>query len=146
MRSWRRAAGTRRTGSLLRRLSGAGGCRFALSCSSRLGRAMRSRRTTVATPGLLRLLATPGLRRTLRARLEHRQGNATTLLVDFDHPHADDIADRHDFVRIADELVGQAADVHQPAVFQSDVDEGPKVDHVEHAAGELHAGVEVLQL
>ena len=49
-------------------------------------------------------------------------------------------------MRIADETVGQAADVHQAAVVHADIDETAEIDHVEHRAGQFHAGGQVFQL
>ena len=57
-----------------------------------------------------------------------------------------DVAHRHHVVRIADELVGQPADVNQAAVVHADVDEAAEIDHVQHRAGQLHAGRQVFQL
>ena len=84
--------------------------------------------------------------RALGARGNHRQRHAAPRLVDLVHPDLDDVADRHHFVRIADILVGQLADVHQARVVQADVDERAEIDHVQHRARQLHAGRQVVEL
>ena len=81
-----------------------------------------------------------------RARLDHRERHPPPSLVDFEHPDADHLTDAHHVVRIADVLIREMADVHQPAVVQADVDKGPKVDHVEHRTQQFHAGLQVLEL
>ena len=43
-------------------------------------------------------------------------------------------------MRVADVAVGHVADVHQPAVVHADVDKTAEIDHVEHGAGQFHAG------
>src|SRR5262245_43002073 len=75
-----------------------------------------------------------------------RQRYSAARLIDIDHPHFDDIADADDFVRIANEAVGQSADVHQAAVGQADIDEHAEIDDVEHRARQLHARRQILQL
>ena len=56
------------------------------------------------------------------------------------------VAHGNDFVRIANEAVGQPADVHQAAVVHADIDEAAEIDDIEHRAGQLHAGREIFQL
>ena len=55
-------------------------------------------------------------------------------LIDIDDPDLEHVADADDFVRIANEAVGQAADVHQAAVGQADIDEDAEIDDVEDRA------------
>ena len=68
------------------------------------------------------------------------------LLVDSQHPNLDDVADGHHVVRIADELVGQPANVDQAAVVHADVDEAAEIDDVQHGAGQFHVRREVFEL
>lgn len=67
-------------------------------------------------------------------------------MIDIDYPDVEQIANTDDFVRIANESIGQSANVNQTAVDDPDVDERSEVDNVQHGAAELHARSEVLQL
>ena len=78
--------------------------------------------------------------RTLAAGGDRGERNAAAVLIDIDDPDLQHVADADDFVRIANEAVGQAADVHQAAVGQADIDEDAEIDDVEHRARQLHAG------
>jgi hypothetical protein len=48
------------------------------------------------------------------SRREHCQRNSLALAVNFNDPHLDDIAHRHERVSIFDVAVGNLADMHQP--------------------------------
>ena len=48
-------------------------------------------------------------------------------------------------MRIADVLAGKLTEMHQPAVVEADVDEGPEINHVQHRAHEFHAHGKVLE-
>ena len=42
-------------------------------------------------------------------------------------------------------LIGQLADMHQPAVLEPYIDERAEVDHVQHGAGQFHAAGQVVE-
>ena len=117
--------------------------RLASLCGLLGSRALRS----IAGAGLVgfRLLAAAFSAGALCARLDHGQRHATALFIHTQHPNLDDVAHGDHFVRIADETVGQLADVDQSAVVHSDVDERPEVHHVEDRAGQLHAGFKIFK-
>ena len=82
----------------------------------------------------------------LRAGTDHRQGDSPPLLVNLHYPDLNDITHGHDFMRIANETVGQATNVHQAAVVHADIDETAEIDHVEDCTGQFHAGRQVFEL
>jgi hypothetical protein len=109
----------RRTGGSFGARTGRAACRgLTRSGSCRLGRlggaARRAARRT----------------RSFRPRFDSRQGDASPLLIDVHHPHIEQVADADHFVRIANESIGQPADVNQSAVHNPDIDKGAEVDHV----------------
>ena len=81
----------------------------------------------------------------LGPRLDHRQRDAATILVDRRHPRANLVADRDDVVRIADVAGAELADVNEAAVGKADVDKRAEIDDVEHRAAQLHAGLQGLR-
>src|SRR5262245_4010880 len=68
--------------------------------------------------------------RPLGAGRNRGERDAAAGLIDIDDPHFEHVANADDFVRIANEAVGQAADVHQAAVGQADIDEDAEIDDV----------------
>ena len=73
------------------------------------------------------------------ARLDHRKRYAAAFLVHAHNPNLDDVAHGHHFVRVADEFVGQLADVDQPAVVHADIHKRAEIHHVEDRARQFHA-------
>src|SRR5262249_44948894 len=94
---------------------------------------------------LLLLFPRPALR-AFAARPKRRQGDAAPRFVDLDDPPLQHVAHADDFVRVLDEAVGQAADVHQAAVGEADIDEHAEIDDVQHRARQLHRRQQVFQL
>ncbi len=82
----------------------------------------------------------------LGARLNHGQRYASPLPVHAQHPYRHDVAHRDDFIRALDISIRHLADVHEAAIFQADVDERPKIDHVQNRALQLHGGLQILKL
>ena len=61
-------------------------------------------------------------------------------------PDSDHVSDCDHIVRILDVAVRHLTDVHQAAILQTNVDEGPEIDDIEHRPFQFHAGLQVLQL
>jgi hypothetical protein len=76
--------------------------------------------------------------RALAAGGNGSERDAAAILIDIHDPDFEDIANSDDLVRVANETVGQAADVDQAAVGQADIDEDSEIDDVENRAGQLH--------
>src|SRR5205823_5519589 len=110
--------------------------------------ALAPRRAAFAVPTTLaaRTAVAPLPRLALRSRLDHRQRHAVALLVDRQHPNPNDVVDRHDVIGAFDVAVGHLADVHQAAVFETNIDEGAEIHNVQDGALQLHAGLEVFEL
>ncbi len=95
-----------------------------------------------ATPARTR--RTPAL--ALRARLDHRQRHALPLLIDPHHPDRHHVSHAHHVMRALDVAIGKLADVHQARILETNVDECPKIHHVQDRPLQLHAGGQVFDL
>ena len=73
----------------------------------------------------------------------HGEGDAVALEIDFDDGDLDFLADFDDFRGVADEVVGELADVDEAVLMDADIDEGAEGGDVGDDAGELHADLEV---
>ena len=81
-----------------------------------------------------------------RAGLHHRQGDPFAFLINAHHPDRHHVAHAHHIVRALDVAIGKLADMNKPRILEADVDEGAKIDHVEHGSLQLHGGRQVLEL
>ncbi len=69
-----------------------------------------------------------------RSGSDHRERHAAAALIDLEHPDLNDVADRDDFMRIANITIRHLAHVDKSAVVQANIDEGTEIDHVQHGA------------
>ena len=81
-----------------------------------------------------------------RTRFNRGERHSPPPLIDLHHPQLEHVAHADHLVRIADEAIGQAADVNQAAVGEPDIDERSEIDHVEHGALQFHAALQIFQL
>ena len=144
------AIGPRRTVVSGRR-TGADGLRPALLLPSALGLRLSRWAWRALLLWWALLLGGPLLfpRRARRSLAPGRDGGeryAAAILIDIDHPHLEHIADTDDLMRIANKAVCQAADMHQAAVGQTNIDEHAEINNVEDRPGQLHALRQILQL
>jgi hypothetical protein len=82
----------------------------------------------------------------LGARLDHRQRNPLALVINAHDPDVHHVADAHHVVRALHVPIGKLANVHQPRILETDIDERPKVDDIQHSTFQLHARAQVFDL
>lgn len=122
----------RRTAALLRLPRRTRGALFARTLL--LGRAVLLLRPwlLVATLSRLPFAWRPGW--TFRAGGDRGERDAAAIFINIDDPDLEHVADADDFVWIANEAVGEAADVDEAAVRQANIDEDAEIDDVEDRA------------
>lgn len=77
------------------------------------------------------------------SRIDHGKRHPPSLHVHVENPGRDNVSDTDDVVWAANESIGDFADVNEAAVLEADIDEDPKVDHVEDRSLQLHAGLQI---
>lgn len=75
----------------------------------------------------------------------HGQGNALFAGIHAQHLDAHDVAHLEQLARVLDEFIADLGHMDEAVLMHAEIDKGTEVDDIAHGAGQLHAGLEVVQ-
>ena len=75
----------------------------------------------------------------------HGQGNALFAGIHAQHFDAHDVAHLEQLARVLDEFIADLGHMDKAVLMHAEIDKGAEVDDIAHGAGQLHAGLEVVQ-